>query len=576
MLCLASRQSLLIFAFGAHAFVAALIPQLVQWSSKSYGPDGPWQAVTITIGTPPQTVDLLPGGSWMTNVLAPSVCANGGACSVAQAAGFYDPDSSSTAFSIGQTGFVNNSAMSSTTGAIPTLTGSAYWWFDTMTIQTTDGVGGDENRRSIFNFDLLVITAANEILPDGTTYPAQIGKLALGASNFYQTWLHFPPSPNWNGTILPSSLFGAGITPSISYGMHIGSATLGIPGSLNIGGYDQSRALQPVSGQPYTIDHLPIDLLDIGIGVAEGGSPFNFSSQTGLLGASNSSIGVSVPVLVEATVPYLYLPQSTCDAITKHLPVTFEADYGLYFWNTADPNYKVIVSSPAFLAFTFRANGSTSQNMTINVPFSLLNLTLSAPIRKTPTQYLPLRPSLGPSGSYALGRAFLQAAFVGVNWQTATGVGSGVWFLAQAPGPNTPSDNPPTSINPTDNSIVGSTSSWKDTWKGAWTVLNSTNPPEDGSNQSKKTGGLSHGAIAGIVVGTIAGLSLCGLAAWCLHQRRTHSPKPSSDETRERWRESAFAGSGVPSSKQSYPSSGFAPRELDTGQVSPRPVEMAA
>jgi hypothetical protein len=261
--------------------------------------------------------------------------------------------------------------------------------------------------------------------------------------------------------------------------------------------------------------------------------------------------------------------------------VTYEAKYGLYFWNTGDPNYKVIVSSPAFLSFTFRANGSISQNMTINVPFSLLNLTLSAPIVNTPTQYLPLRPSLGPSGSYELGRAFLQAAFVGVNWQTATGVGSGVWFLAQAPGPNTPSDNPSTSINPTDNSIIGSTSSWKDSWKGVWTVLNSTNPSPGGSNQAKKTGGLSHGAIAGIAVGAIAGLSLCGLAAWCLHRRRTNSAKEqfrqqSSDETREGWRESAFAGSGVPSSKQSYPSSGFAPRELDTGQVSPRPVEMAA
>lgn len=38
---------------------------------------------------------------------------------------------------------------------------------------------------------------------------------------------------------------------------------------------------------------------------------------------------------------------------------------------------------------------------------------------------------------YTLGRAFLQAAFIGVNWQPQSPPGN--WFLAQAPGPNTAS-----------------------------------------------------------------------------------------------------------------------------------------
>ncbi|KAF4627049.1 hypothetical protein G7Y89_g11108 [Cudoniella acicularis] len=323
--------------------------------------------------------------------------------------------------------------------------------------------------------------------------------------------------------------------------MHIGSAAMGIPGSLNIGGFDQSRAMGPVSSQVYSIDHLPIDLLDIGIGVAEGASPFNFTSQSGLLAKGNSSFGVATPVFVKAPDPYIYLPQSTCDAITQYLPVTFQQKYVLYFWNTEDANYKRIVSSPSFLSFTFRLSGSLSQNMAINVPFALLNLTLTAPIISTPTQYLPLRPGQGPNGAYQLGRAFLQAAFVGVNWQTAGGDGNGVWFLAQAPGPNMPSQNEVTTIAAKNTTIVGSANSWQDTWKGVWTVLDSTSTSTGGANSTggaasttpSSTGspanGLPTGAIAGIAVGAGALLLIAVLAAVFFYRRSLAAKKQSAE-----------------------------------------------
>ena len=115
-----------------------------------------------------------------------------------------------------------------------------------------------------------------------------------------------------------------------SYGLHIGSIALGIHGSLNIRGYGQSRLLGPVSSQVYSINQVPIDLLDVGIGVAEGEPPFNFTSQSRLLLASNASIGVSQPVRVATPEPYISLPQSTCDANTRYLEITYQAKYGLY------------------------------------------------------------------------------------------------------------------------------------------------------------------------------------------------------------------------------------------------------
>lgn len=296
---------------------------------------------------------------------------------------------------------------------------------------------------------------------------------------------------NFNASLISGYLYEAGQLASNSYGPHIGSMALGISPSALFGGYDQSRVLGVVTAQSYQLYSLPIDLLDIGIGVAEGGSPFADASFSGLLAQGNSSVGVSIPVLIEATIPYLYLPGSTCDAIAAQIPVTFHSDYGLYFWNTMDPKYARIVTSPAYLSFTFRPNQSNSQNMTIKVPFGLLNLTLQVPLINTPTQYFPCRP-LTDGGSYTLGRALLQAAFVGVNWQTNL---NGVWFLAQAPGPNTPSTPVMTSIGSSDTSLASSSNQWIDSWKGSWTVLDEGSVGTNGSTPGNHAGSKSKASV---------------------------------------------------------------------------------
>jgi hypothetical protein len=69
----------------------------------------------------------------------------------------------------------------------------------------------------------------------------------------------------------------------------------------------------------------------------------------------------------------------------------------------------------------------------IKVPFSLLNVTLDIPIVEKPTPYIPYHSyTLNPDNKndrYKLGRAFLQAAYIGRNWA------SQMTWLGQAPGP---------------------------------------------------------------------------------------------------------------------------------------------
>jgi hypothetical protein len=377
------------------------------------------------------------------------------------------------------------------------------------------------------SFDMFVVDQAFSILADGTEYPAEVGNLALGAPVANQTFGSF------NGTLITSYLYASGQTPSNSFGLHIGSAQLGIAGSLYLGGYDQLRIVGPVSAQSYTNAILQLDLLDIGIGVAEGGSPFPYTSKSGLLAQDSSSINGFIPVEADPKEPYLYLPVSTCQAIAQELPVTFQPKYGLYLWNTTDPRYQQIITSPSYLAFTFRANNSITQNFTINVPFALLNLTLRAPITDTPTPYFPC--SLPRLPDYRLGRAFLQAAFVGMNWGVDY---QGTWFLAQAPGPNIGLAPSVQSIAPTDDFIISSQNKWADSWSKTWTPLPGGTIIPTGTQSASPsasvptipTKSLAPGAIAGIAVGIVVVLALVSGVAWILLRRRGRKPEVAERE----------------------------------------------
>jgi hypothetical protein len=315
---------------------------------------------------------------------------------------------------------------------------------------------------------LVVFMQASQTYHGGQEYPLQVGVLSFDAPTINHTFEVDAKidKPDTNGTFITSWLWKKDTIPSYSYGLHIGSPTVDIPGSLMLGGYDRNRVLGDVSAQPFLSDgSLPIQLLDIGLGVAgDGGSPWNFTSKTGLLAKDNSTLETGTIVQASTADPYIYLPQSSCDSIAAELPLYYEPDYGLYFWNTSDPQYPKLVLTPSFMSFTFSKNGLNNENMTINVPFALLSLTLEPPLIANPSKYFPC---MGTSSTLALGRAFFQAAFIGVNWNQ----GTGNWFLAQAPGPEYSVTEDRTNIEASASTITGSSSSWEACWSRYWTDL---------------------------------------------------------------------------------------------------------
>ncbi|KAL3470975.1 aspartic peptidase domain-containing protein [Aspergillus californicus] len=503
---------------GFCRWARAATPWGMTWSSESYGPDGPWNAVQVSIGSPGQTIALYPGSTWESKILLSYACDNTSLSSVCYAdkAGVFDPEESTTwdnkSIQLPPTGFDWESYIPGHTNAVPTEV------IARRALDSIDIGGGTV----VPEVDLVGISQAYQTYPGGQEYPLQVGLLSLGALYINHTFDQVDDEPAINGTFITSWLWEESTIESYSYGLHIGSASLGIPGSLLLGGYDKNRALGDVSAQPFSGGNYPIQLLDIGLGVAGGGSPWNFLNKTGFLAKDNSSLETGITVQASTADPYLYLPQSSCDAIAAELPVVYQSDYGLYFWNTSDSRYSQIVTSPSYLAFTFSKNGLNNADITINVPFALLNLTLEPPLIDTPTPYFPC---MGTDSTYALGRAFFQAAFIGVNWNQ----GVGNWFIAQAPGPGYSTTVDRTNIEASASTITGSGSSWEAGWTRYWIELpkssNSNSNPSSNFNSSSSASpspngnepdsGLSAGANAGIGVGCAVGAALViALLVW--------------------------------------------------------------
>ena len=208
--------------------------------------------------------------------------------------------------------------------------------------------------------------------------------------------------------------------------------------------------------------------------------------------------------------------------IAQNLPVRFQPGIELYTWNTngsTAAQYQRVVRSLAYLAFVFESPGIGT--ITIKVPFAVLNLTLEALIVSTRQQYFPCHPFYANDGSgyYEFGKAFLQAAFISMNW------GQNKWFMAQAPGPGVGASNVQpigdfdTSINadPIDN--------FAKTWARNWTPVSQSESGTEGNKSSgvvSSKAGLSAGAKAAIGVGVTYPFYLI-IRSFRLNRQRHHN-----------------------------------------------------
>ena len=454
-------------------------------------------------------------------------CKNTGGVCQAASAGLYYINNSSTAVTGVRRGPGNIWQWGSS--AALTQDGLADEVLDAMSIRTEQGLITVKNS---------TISAIREefISYANGSYSPEVGILSLGGTGNGDISL-----PNATGKNFPGWLTGQDLTSSNSFGLHYGSASLGLEASLVWGGYDQSRVIGEVGVFALNQeDSLILALLvDIQIGVEDGTSPFAEGDSIANLLHQKPDFRGHQPAIINPILPYFFFSPETCVNIVKYLPVTLQRDISLYIWNTTDPQYQRIVQSPSYLALIFE---TTSNNLTIKIPFQLLNLTLEPPIVPSRRQYFPCQPfhAKDNSGNYYLGRVFLQAAFLGMDW------GSSTFFLAQGPGPGAKPPNVKP-IQPKDRSLSSDTlTTFSETWSNNWIPLapqsqpNNTNTSTDATkstsastsavfptdNVSKvspvKSSVLSNAAKAGVGLGVVMGVALATIAFVTLifHQRR--------------------------------------------------------
>jgi len=490
-------------------------PSQINGYPTTFGPDGPWQAVDVNVGN--TSVTNSPSGPGFLSILMP----------------LYPCGSSVTQVLTPATGG-NYSYNQSSTARLPGIfmANSDGWFASVATNESSQGtevfdlvnMGLKLANFASFSANATIFQATDYWYvgnPDGSNYTTKVGVLGLGSSRDTKV----------TGGIL-EQMKAANFINSNSFGLHIGSAPLNLSGSLTLGGFDSSRALGQVGVFQY-IEDVPFAVLrDVKLGVEEGGSPFDPASTGSLYKGNNGSepntiitgnFGApkgSVMVIPNPAAPYIYLPFGTCEAVASFLPVSWNPKIGLYTWNTADAQYARIVNSPAYLEFILADIKAT--NISIEVPFKLLDLVLTPPLADSPTPYFPCKPLNSSYGFYELGRAFLQAAFLALNYE------QNLTFLAQAPGPDTDQlvlqTIQPSDVNLTSNPIA----SFRSSWTNHWTVLpainqSSTNPPADSTTQ------LSTAAKAGIAVGVLVAVAILLVGILFLLRRKKRQDASRKD-----------------------------------------------
>ncbi|KAI7093795.1 hypothetical protein KC365_g14087 [Hortaea werneckii] len=571
--------------------VAAQIPQnpspcpIVFTNDSSVGPDGPWWYILQAVDWPSKPMKMIPTQAEISMIVNKSACDSHDNCPSSD--DLWEPTSDTWRHNNGSekaSADVGASAAGPEASELLGLEGSGQYIMNRMTIYRGANATGDTR---INNLDKSAIILSNNYsitYPGGASYTLSTGFFSLSSLSENITWTAQNGKSMTAMKILPRA-YHNGFIPSESYSLHVGSVFPNVTGSLILGGYDKSRCLS----EPLVTQGDSFTLTDIGLNVSSGDSVFKglpSGSQNGLLRSSGSS-ATAMSVGVGSGFPYLYLPRSTCDAIAGYLPVTYNEDFDLYFWNTDDEAFEQIVTSPHHLTFTFSDNNLEPR--TIKVPFALLNLTLDQPLTESPTPYFPCRPTKVSEGGMEprLGRAFLQAAFMAKVENTK--------FLAQAPGPNFDSESVnsisagATTLDPADGAA-----SWEDTWKGHLKDVTST----VGSNktgvagpsgpQSSSDSGISGGAIAGIVVGVIVGVALViGFILWQVRRRKkTLSANEQQQQQQGEEPKTVYAHYGTPDALNSPPQYNYAighdnghksVQEIHEAEAtSPEPAEMDA
>lgn len=189
--------------------------------------------------------------------------------------------------------------------------------------------------------------------------------------------------------------------------------TVGDPlflGSLTLGGHDSSRYIPNKASFVFA----PDNERELVVGLAGLTASTSTQTEINLLPA-----GVGKPALpIDTTVAELWLPLEICQAFEKAFSLTYDNVTELYLVD--DMLHASLKIQNPTVTITLDQSYSTNETVKITLPYAAFDLQAEVPYRglREKTRYFPLRRA-DNSTQYALGRVFLQEAYLTVDWERA-------------------------------------------------------------------------------------------------------------------------------------------------------------
>ena len=270
-----------------------------------------------------------------------------------------------------------------------------------------------------------------------------------------------------------SSLKNQSLIPSLSWGYTAGASYRKDPtfGSLVLGGYDESR---------FTPNNVTFAFA----------ADFSRDLTVNLRSISYDTLGSSllltesIPIFINSLVTHMWLPEKVCQRFEQAFNLTWNDAAQLYLLDE-EAHERLSGLNPTF-TLTLGHEEAGGDTVEIALPYGAFDLSGTAPFTDPPSKYFPLKRA-EQANQYTLGRVFLQGAYIVADHERQ--------------------------------SFSVSQSLFPDASKTSNSTLVGIAPP--GFKES--SGELSGGAIAGIIVGSVLGVSLVATILFYWQRRRKRS-----------------------------------------------------
>jgi hypothetical protein len=123
----------------------------------------------------------------------------------------------------------------------------------------------------------------------------------------------------------------------------------------------------------------------------------------------------SISMAIDSAVSQLWLPASMCEQLSESLNLTYDSSTGLYL--VSDATRDVLLDLSPEFTITLAANAESNRTVNIVFPYTAFDLQIDDHLTfNNRLNYFPIRQAANDS-LFILGRAFLQEAYVVVDWE---------------------------------------------------------------------------------------------------------------------------------------------------------------